>query len=102
MEHILQFGISIDDEAIKKRVEESALDKITDEIVKDVRNAMFHGYNGYNKGLTQFAREIIFDAVAECKDEIIKEATATLTESLRKSKKCREALAKAVEDIENE
>lgn len=42
MEHIVQFAIGIDDEAIKKRITESAEKQITDSIQKDVEKMIFN------------------------------------------------------------
>lgn len=41
MEHIIQFGIGIDDEAIIKRVEAKAEDTIMQEIRHDAKAAIF-------------------------------------------------------------
>lgn len=42
-------------------------------------------------------QEIIKDALAEYKDEIIKEATTQLVDTMKRSKKYKEALAKIAE-----
>ena len=96
MEHIIQFGVVIDDDAIKKNIEKNATDKLVADIKKEVRDEIFIG-SGWNKGLSYKVQEIIKDALAEYKDEIIKEATAELVETIKRSKKYREALAKIVE-----
>lgn len=96
MEHIIQFGITIDDDAIKKNIEKNAVDKLVTDIKKEVRDEIFVG-SGWNKGLSYKVQEIIKDALAEYKDEIIKEATAELVDTMKRSKKYKEALAKIVE-----
>lgn len=96
MEHIIQFGVTIDDDAIKKNIEKNAVDKLVADIKKEVRNEIFVG-SGWNKGLSYKVQEIIKDALAEYKDEIIKEATTQLVDTMKRSKKYKEALAKIVE-----
>lgn len=99
MEHIIQFGVTIDDDAIKKNIEKNAVDKLVADIKKEVRDEIFVG-SGWNKGLSYKVQEIIKDALAEYKDEIIKEATAELVETMKRSKKYKEALAKIVEVVD--
>lgn len=96
MEHIIQFGVTIDDDAIKKNIEKNAVDKLVADIKKEVRDEIFIG-SGWNRGLSYKVQEIIKEALAEYKDEIIKEATAELVETMKRSKKYKEALAKIVE-----
>lgn len=38
MEHIIQFGVTVDDDAIRKRIEEQASNTVIKEIKKTVRN----------------------------------------------------------------
>lgn len=99
MEHIIQFGITIDDDAIKKNIEKNAVDKLVTDIKKEVRDEIFVG-SGWNRGLSYKVQEIIKEAMAEYKDEIIKEATAEIVETLKRSKKYKEALAKIVEVVD--
>lgn len=99
MEHIIQFGVTIDDDAIKKNIEKNAVDKLVADIKKEVRDEIFTG-SGWNKGLSYKVQEIIKEALAEYKDEIIKEATAELVETMKRSKKYKEALAKIVEVVD--
>lgn len=99
MEHIIQFGVTIDDDAIKKNIEKNAVDKLVTDIKKEVRDEIFVG-SGWNKGLSYKVQEIIKEALAEYKDEIIKEATAELVETMKRSKKYKEALAKIVEVVD--
>ena len=99
MEHIVQFGITIDDDVIKKNIEKNAVDKLVTDIKKEVRDEIFVG-SGWNRGLSYKVQEIIKEAMAEYKDEIIKEATAEIVETMKRSKKYKEALAKIVEVVD--
>lgn len=96
MEHIIQFGVTIDDDAIKKNIEKNAVDKLVTDIKKEVRDEIFVG-SGWNRGLSYKVQEIIKEALTEYKDEIIKEATTQLVDTMKRSKKYKEALAKIVE-----
>ena len=96
MEHIIQFGVTIDDDAIKKNIEEKARNQITEELKAEIRKELFVG-TGWNRDLSYKVQELIKDTVRECQDQIIKDATAQLVETMRRSKKYKEALAKIVE-----
>ena len=95
MEHILQFGISIDDEAIKKNIEKSATDKLADEMLKNIRDEFFERWGG---GFTETGKSVVREFLKEHEDEILQGAITEVTNTLKRSKKYREALAKIVED----
>lgn len=101
MEHIIQFGVTIDDDAIKKNIEEKARNQITEELKAEIRKELFVG-TGWNRNrdLSYKVQELIKDTVRECQDQIIKDATAQLVETMKRSKKYKEALAKIVEVVD--
>ena len=99
MEHIIQFGITIDDEVIKQNIEKSARDKLVEDLKKDVMKELFTG-SSWNRELSYKAKEILKSVMDECKEQIIKEATAELVETMKRSKKYKEALAKIVEVVD--
>ena len=96
MEHIIQFGVTIDDDAIKKNIEEKAREQIIKEVKAEIKKELFVG-TGWNMDLSYKVKELIKDTVRECQDQIIKDATDQLVETMRRSKKYKEALAKIVE-----
>lgn len=96
MEHIIQFGITIDDDAIKKNIEEKARNQIIKEVKEEIKKELFVG-NGWNADLSYKVRELIKETVRECQDQIIEKATTELVDTMKRSKKYREALAKIVE-----
>ena len=98
MEHIIQFGITIDDDAIKRNIEESATKTVVTEL-KNAVIAQIFDTNTWSRSLSATAQKIIKDAFLEHQDEIIKEATAQLVDSMRRSKKYKEALANALEEV---
>lgn len=92
MEHIIQFGISIDDDCIRKKVEEQATHSVIRQISSNVENAVKEKW-GYTR--RDHWREIVADQankfVEEHKGEIIDTAIGLIAEKMQKSKAYREA-----------
>lgn len=92
MEHIVQFGIGIDDEVIKKRVEEKAEKEIIQSIKEDISNTMFERYYSYSTpknhivGVKGFAENLFKEFIEENKDLIIDTAVKQLIDSLSRKK----------------
>ena len=99
MEHIIQFGVTIDDDAIKKHIEEKATKQVTDSITQSVKDRIF---KHYGSGFTYDAQEMFGELLEKYKDEIIEKATAQVVDSIKRSKKYKEALAKVAEEMINE
>lgn len=101
MEHILQFAIYIDDDAIVKRIEENAEKNITDEIKQEVMKLMFE-YNPYSgKRLeypTNWTRIQVESFLNDHKDEIIQCAGNILAEKLLRTKAVKETVGRLTED----
>lgn len=95
MEHILQFAISIDDDGIKKLVEKSATEQVAREFREEVMDKIKSKY-GY---LSYGVEAAIKDAVSQYKDEIVDKAVEVVADSIKRSKKYREALAEVVEEM---
>ena len=96
MEHIVQFAVGIDDEAIKKKIEEHAVEHIEKELKRDIANKIFR--SNYYKGnadptlspLSEFSAEIVKDVMATYKDEIIQRAAELLADSYKRTKAWKE------------
>ena len=91
MEHIVQFAIGIDDNAIVKRIEESAEKQIIQSIEQSVRNKLFE--SSYYRGnaderspLSDYSKRLIEIFLEKHKDEILEKAAAHLAEKLARSK----------------
>ena len=97
MEHIIQFGITIDDDAIKKHIEEKATKQVVDSISQSIKDRLFR-YNGFSYD----AQEMFAELLDKYKDEIIEKATVQVVDSIKRSKKYKEALAKVAEEMINE
>lgn len=84
MEHIVQFGVSIDDSAIQRRVEDSCVEAVK----KKISNCFFDNY-----GTPKFeTEEIIKDWLNNHKDEVIKRAAEVIAEKMYKSSKIRQSI----------
>lgn len=98
MEHIIQFGVAIDDDAIKKNIEKQATDKLVKDLKKDIETEVLGGR--WSTGLSYKVDNVVREVVMQYTDEIIKSATDQLIETMKRSKKYKEALAKVVEVID--
>lgn len=100
MEHILQFGISIDDDAIKKRIEQAAVDKAAKDLKQSVMDKLFNYNRKWNDSyFTEEAERLIKDVMNEYKDEIISQSVNMVVDAIKHSKKYREALVNIVEEM---
>lgn len=102
MEHILQFGINIDDDTIKKRVMESAEGVIINQIADDIKGLMFE-HNPYRtweptKKPTQYLDHKIDEFIVENKESIIELAAERLAERLSKTKRVKEMVDEVIND----
>ena len=99
MEHIVQFAIGIDDEAITKRIQESAEKIITQQIQQKVEKCIFEtDYYGKTTNRLNHAAETIFVKWLESnKDEIIKRAAEALASNMMKTKAVKTAINNVLE-----
>lgn len=98
MEHIIQFGITIDDDAIKKNIEEKATNKIVGAVTQSMKDKLFNRYGGF----TYDSQEMFKQFLDKYKDEIIANAVDQVVDSIKRSKKYKEALAKVAEEMISE
>lgn len=92
MEHILQFAVSIDDEAI----EEKAYNKAVGIFLEDFKKKIYT--EGYYSDLTDTAQDAVKKAVDCYKDEIIDKAAKMLTDSIKRSKAWKEKFGEVMEE----
>ena len=99
MEHIVQFAIGIDDEAIRKRIEQTAEKQVIDSIREDISDRIFRETTWAKDSVLQnWVKDIVVEAILEHKDDIIKSAAMDLCEYMKRTKAVREAVAGAVEE----
>jgi hypothetical protein len=103
MEHIVQFAIGIDDNAIVKRIEENAEKQIIQEIQGRVEKCIFStDYYGKPENRLKYTAENIFkDWLESHKDEIIERATAILVSNMMKTKAVKTAINNVLEGEAN-
>ena len=102
MEHIVQFAIGIDDEAIRNRINQSAEKQITESIKNDVEETIFnHGWRSGEidkNSPKEWVKDLVKDVIEANKDQIIEAAVVELAKNMAKTKAVKEAIAKVVED----
>ena len=97
MEHIVQFGVTIDDDAIQKHV----MQKASEQVVKDVRENLFYFRYGRPDSFKSEIADMVKSVLEESKDEIIKLAAHEVAETMKRSKKYKEIM-KAIEETLND
>ena len=97
MEHIVQFGVTIDDDAIQKHVMQNASQAIT----KDIRDVIFNFRYGRPDSLSSEVAEMVKSVLEESKDEIIRLAAHEVAETMKRSKKYKEIM-RAIEETVND
>lgn len=100
MEHIVQFAIGIDDDAIIKRIEERAEKAIIDELRKKVESAFFAKsyYGNITNEPGAWSERLFLDFLDKHKAEILECAGRYLAEKLAKTKAGKELLNGVKED----
>lgn len=103
MEHIVQFGISIDDDQIKKTIENNVRSQVVAEIKKDCMEQLIGNDNAsayqYYQKIKDMVNDNIKSFLEENKETIIKEAVNQLAEKLSRTKAVKEALSKTIGDM---
>ena len=99
MEHIVQFGISIDDEAIKKKVEDGLYNDIYKHFVNDATSAL--NLDGYWKkdSYKELVSEAVKQLVEENRDEIIKTVVTELVDKTSRSKAFKDLLKSGINSV---
>lgn len=96
MEHIVQFAIGIDDEAIRKNISEHAENTITEQLLNDVERIIFDTDSWgrtINKSRASSFTERQFDKFLEDnRESIIEIAGKYLADKLARSKRGKEIL----------
>lgn len=99
MEHIIQFGIGIDDEAIRQRVIDGAFNEVVKKLMVEAKKEMGLDSRYYQKdtwgSIINHALRNYFD---ENKDLIINLAAEKLVDSYKRTKAFKETMAKTMEE----
>lgn len=114
-EHVLNFSIGLDDDGIRKAVQESAVREINKSIKEDILNAIFKSSKYWEKATTasqgeivltkdaelrEFVKGLVKETIEEHKDELLRMAAAELAESFKKTKAWKELATAAIKEVE--
>lgn len=97
MEHIIQFGITIDDDAIKKNIEANALAAVVEAFTDEMKRNLPKTYYGNTVDWRAVANSCVTDFVERNRDEIMDIAADRLVEKVMRTKAWREKYGKALE-----
>lgn len=92
MEHIVQFGISVDDTYIKNKIEEHGYE----DVIKAIINK---AYSEMNQRINFNEQNLMKEFLDKNKETIIERAVNNITASIKSSKKYKEALSQVAEEL---
>lgn len=103
MEHVVQFGINIDDDAIKKAIERNVMMQVAGQIKGDVMKSItgkkeYTNYE-YTERLKQIVEETTSEFLETNKDEIIEATACKLTERLMKTKAVKDMVNSTIKSL---
>ena len=103
MEHVVQFGINIDDEAIKKAIERNVMMQVAGQIKGDVMKSITGkkectNYE-YTTRLNQIVQETTSEFLETNRDEIIEATACKLTERLMKTKTVKDMVNSTINSL---
>lgn len=94
MEHIVNFGISFDDETLAKRIEENAYKDIISELKFGLESKIYEKLRKsyYNDPLMDMVKDQVGKIIETQKEEIIERAVAQVADKIYRSKRVKEAI----------
>lgn len=106
MEHIIHVAFDFDDDAVKKRLEDTVERDVKENIKQYVIDEIFEKHSwGRNTHadptmdpIKDWVRDYIKELVAEHKEDICRAAAHEIVESMSKSKKWKEMIVEAVKE----
>lgn len=103
MQHIVNIAFDFDDQTIKKKIEEDAYNDILNMIREDIQKVIcsmnyWNGKPNVNdiSPLKEIVREEVRNVLAENKETIIQAAAEGLVESVKRTKKFKEAVNEVI------
>lgn len=96
MEHIVQFGINIDDSAIQKLV----IDKAAETVIKEVKKELGVDSRFYDDNVVKnIVRKEVEHQFNEHKDAIIQETARQLVDKLYRTKQVKDRVAQVLDEV---
>ena len=97
MEHIVQFGITIDDEERRRRITEQAVNKAYDDAYRDAYNKVAEINNKNARQIYEETKGIIYkDFMENHKDKIIEEVSSRVAANAPKYKWFKDSMSDAL------
>lgn len=94
MEHIIQFGINLDDAAIREAVVKKASSELYKQLESDSLDVLFHkNYRGEVYGTTERFDDYIFKWMDNNRDMILDAIVEKITDRIMHSNKIKTAIA---------
>ena len=102
MEHIVQIGIGIDDEAIKETIRANVQEAVVNKISEELIDVIFKrsGYNNKDLSLQPFAFDLVKEVFEDNKDTIINLSVKELAKALSKKKVVKDKLLMTLDEFE--
>ncbi len=91
MEHVVQLGINLDDEAIVRAVVRDAKNQIIDALAREVRSELGITGNRYNR--SELADEIADAIMERCREDVVRQTVERLADTLPRRKWYRDAVS---------
>ena len=100
MEHIVQFAIGIDDDAIRQRVIESAYNDVVKQLMEEAKRETRLSHPSYYQKQTwsNLIDRALCNYLDENKEVVIELAATKLVESYKRTKAFKEAMGKVIEE----
>lgn len=101
MEHLVQFAVSIDDDAIKNSVAKNVERVVIENMRKDIERIIFDKNPwGQKTGVNAWAEKMFSQFLDEHKSEIIEEASKMLADRLSRTKAVKEMVQAEIRKVE--
>lgn len=100
MEHIIQFGVTIDDDKIEQMVLNKASSECLAQVSKATKNFCKDDYYGDSQ-LKEMFKEEVKKVIDDNKEKIIEQAVKYVTANLMKTKAIAEAKIKLADSLNN-
>ena len=94
MEHIIQFGVNIDDDAIRKEIVRLATQEIIEDLKKECRKELGLTGSCYNRSV--FVSQMVDQILVDCREKVIEEAASAFAKSAPRQKWYRDMMPDAV------
>jgi hypothetical protein len=104
MEHILQFGINIDDDAIVKAIMTKAEKMVIDDLIsrtrKEIDETIYSSGYYRDRDLRGWVKDEFIKFLENNKDDIISRASEKLADKLSRTKQVKEAVSEVLKELD--